>query len=338
MLDRLKLEEREYQVLDERAAKARASQGRLAWEEPCAFRTDFQRDRDRILHSKSFRRLMHKTQVFLAPEGDHYRTRLTHTLEVSQVSRTVARSLNYNEDLTEAIALGHDLGHTPFGHNGERVLDRIHPGGFRHNEQSLRIVDRLEETPKRTGLNLTAEVRDGILHHSGPGMPFTLEGQIVRICDRIAYINHDIDDALRSSVLRQEDLPEEDLRILGYTHTERINNLIVDLIRASEGMDAVQLSEPCREALDHLRRFMFRNVYQSPRVKKVEDMNKVDAVVRELYMHYLECPEELPALYREVLAEDGPAVAAKDYVSGMTDRYALSLYRELFIPAGFGEY
>ena len=206
-------------------------------------------------------------RIFLAPEGDHYRTRLTHTLEVAQVSRTIARILNYNEDLTEAIALGHDLGHTPFGHNGEAILDRVYPGGFKHREQSLRVVDRLESSAKRRGLNLTTEVRDGILNHSGPNLPFTMEGQIVRFSDRIAYINHDIDDAIRSGVISEKDLPEKNIRVLGRTHSNRINNLIDNLVHASADQDRIQLSPSFQEALDELREFMFRNVYDSARVK-----------------------------------------------------------------------
>ena len=214
MLLREDLERREFEMLSPLAVKSAQSKGRAAEEEKCRMRTEFQRDRDRIIHSKAFRRLMHKTQVFLAPEGDHFRTRLTHTIEVSQIARTIARSLNLNEDLTEAIALGHDLGHTPFGHNGEEVLDEVHPGGFKHNVQSLRVVDVLESTQSRNGMNLTAEVRDGIVNHTGRAMPFTMEGQIVKISDRIAYINHDIDDALRSSVISMEDIPKSSLQLV----------------------------------------------------------------------------------------------------------------------------
>jgi len=331
------IERREYEILDRRAAKAADSKGRRMPEEKCAFRTDFQRDRDRIIHSKSFRRLMHKTQVFLAPEGDHYRTRLTHTLEVAQVSRTIARILNYNEDLTEAIALGHDLGHTPFGHNGEAVLNKIHPGGFRHREQSLRTVDRLEVTSKRVGLNLTAEVRDGILNHSGPNLPFTLEGQIVRISDRIAYINHDIDDAIRSGVITEEDLPKEHIAVLGPTHSERINNLITDLVTASENQDVIRLSEPFWHSLDELRNFMFENVYNNVKVKKEEDLNKVEVVIEQLYRYFQDNPKEMPELYQTIAGEDGIDEAVKDYISGMTDRYAISLYSRLFVPKAWTE-
>ncbi|WP_273227286.1 deoxyguanosinetriphosphate triphosphohydrolase [Mogibacterium timidum] len=338
MLLRQELEEREYELLDARASKALASAGREVTEEKCDFRTDYQRDRDRIIHSKAFRRLMHKTQVFLAPEGDHYRTRLTHTLEVAQVARTIARILNYNEDLTEAIALGHDLGHTPFGHNGEDVLNRIHEGGFRHNEQSLRTVERLECTAKRIGLNLTKEVRDGILNHRGAVIPITLEGQIVKISDRIAYINHDIDDAIRSNVISAADLPAEDLDILGHSHSMRINNLITDLARTSDGEDVIKLSPDYNDALLHLRKYMFNNVYCSELVKKEEDMNKVEVVITALYDYFVQHPAKMPELYREVASEDGTRIAVKDYVAGMTDRYAISLYSELFVPRGWTDF
>ena len=242
MLLRKELEKREFEILSEKAAKSAESKGRLFPEEKCDIRTEFQRDRDRIIHSKAFRRLMHKTQVFLAPEGDHFRTRLTHTIEVSQIARTIARALNLNEDLTEAIALGHDLGHTPFGHNGEEVLNKIHPGGFEHNVQSLRVADVIESTPSRRGMNLTMEVRDGIVNHTGKAMPFTLEGQIVKISDRIAYINHDIDDAIRSGVISAEDLPEEANRVFGKTHRQRINNMVEDVIKNSDGKDCIYQS------------------------------------------------------------------------------------------------
>ncbi len=332
MITRQDIEAREYEILSPLAAKAAESRGRVFPEEQCALRTDYQRDRDRIIHSKAFRRLIHKTQVFLAPEDDHYRTRLTHTLEVAQVSRTVARILQYNEDLTEAIALGHDLGHTPFGHAGETVLNAIHPGGFAHNEQSLRTVDLIEDTSRRRGLNLTYEVRDGILNHRGPGVPFTLEGQIVKICDRIAYVNHDIDDALRSGIISMEDLPEEDIRVLGTTHSDRINNLITDLCRNSEGKTEIALSDEFSRALLSLRSFMFAHVYNSYQVQAVTDKEKVDLIIRSLYRYFLEHPDEIPGIYKEIEKEDGTNVAVKDWISGMTDRYALRLYDRLFVP------
>ena len=330
MLTRKDIETREYETLSPLASKSAESRGRIFDEEQCEFRTDYQRDRDRIVHSKAFRRLIHKTQVFLAPEDDHYRTRLTHTLEVAQVSRTVARVLAYNEDLTEAIALGHDLGHTPFGHYGESVLNKIHPGGFAHNEQSLRTVDLIEETSRRRGLNLTREVRDGILNHRGSGIPFTLEGQIVKICDRIAYINHDIDDAIRGGIICIDDLPADAIGILGRAHSDRINNLIVDLCRSSEGKSSIQQSPEFRTALMDLRAFMFRNVYGSPKVQEVADADKVELVVSSLYKYFLEHPEEVPGVYKIIESEEGINVAVKDWISGMTDRYALSLYSKLF--------
>lgn len=335
MLTREESERREYDFLDERAAKALETRGRIFDEEKCDFRTEFQRDRDRIVHSKAFRRLMHKTQVFLSPEGDHYRTRLTHTLEVSQVSRTIARILKYNEDLTEAIALGHDLGHTPFGHNGEFVLNKLRDKGFHHNEQSLRTVDKLEVTSRRRGLNLTQEVRDGILNHRGSGIPETLEGQIVKISDRIAYINHDIDDAIRSNVISIDDLPSYDLEVLGRTHSDRINNLIVDLCRNSEGHDFVRLSKDFEDALLDLRTYMFQNVYNNAQVLKAADMNKVETVVSSLYEYFNKHSDEMPDLYKEIAIEDGVEEAVKDYISGMTDRYAIHLYSDLFVPRGW---
>lgn len=335
MLYREEQEKREYDILDVRAAKSRESSGRLIDEEKCEFRTDFQRDRDRIVHSKAFRRLMHKTQVFLSPEGDHYRTRLTHTLEVAQVSRTIARILGYNEDLTEAIAYGHDLGHTPFGHNGETVLNKLRENGFRHNEQSLRTVDKLERTSRRRGLNLTGEVRDGILNHRGEIKPLTLEGQIVKISDRIAYINHDIDDALRSNIIVPSDLPAYDIEVLGSTHSDRINNLIIDLCKNSEGKDNISLSTTFSEALLDLRKYMFDNVYNNDKVLKAADMNKVEVVISSLYKYYNDYPAEMPELYRQIAEEDGNEEAVKDYISGMTDRYALKLYSDLFVPKGW---
>ena len=332
MITRTDIEKREYEILSPLAAKAAESKGREYPEEKCQYRTDYQRDRDRIVHSKAFRRLIHKTQVFIAPEDDHYRTRLTHTLEVSQIARTAARILRYNEDLTEAIALGHDLGHTPFGHVGERVLNNIHPGGFAHNVQSLRTVDRIEDTSRRRGLNLTAEVRDGILNHRGSGIPITLEGQIVRICDRIAYVNHDIDDAVRSGIISLSELPEKDIAILGTTHSDRINNLIVDLCRNSEGKDSISLSEQFSESLLDLRSFMFRNVYNSAEVLAVADMEKVDLIIRSLYSYFLEHPDEIPGIYKQIEKEDGTQEAVKDWICGMTDRYAIRLYDKLFVP------
>lgn len=320
------LEKSEYKMLSPLATKSADSKGRLNYEEKCLYRTDFQRDRDRIIHSKAFRRLVHKTQVFISPEGDHYRTRLTHTLEVAQISRTISRILGYNEDLTEAISLGHDLGHTPFGHNGEIFLNEIHPSGFHHNEQSLRVVDRLEKKKENYGLNLTWEVRDGILNHRSRNMPSTLEGQIVRISDKIAYINHDIDDAIRSGVITEKDLPDEDLNILGYTHGDRINNLIEDLVNNSENKRQISLSENFNYALMHLRAFMFKNVYNSEKVKKEEELQRIKEQIEGLYDFFIKNPSELPDMYLSIIKEDGLNIAVKDYIAGMTDRYANKIF------------
>lgn len=326
---REEVEKREYEYLSTYATKSAESRGRNLEEEKCSIRTDFQRDRDRIVHSKSFRRLMHKTQVFLAPEGDHYRTRLTHTIEVSQIARTIARGAGLNEDLAEAIAMGHDLGHTPFGHSGESVLAEIYPGGFRHNIQSLRVVDVLESGSTRRGMNLTQEVRDGILNHTGNTMPITPEGQIVKVSDRIAYINHDIDDAMRSGIITIADLPKESIKILGDTHKKRIDTLVRDMIENTIDKPTAQLSEEKMDAMNELRTFMFKNVYHNSNVKKVEDVNKVRDIVESLYSYYLEnwqlLPKELLAMKDEYSIEE----LVKDHVAGMTDRYAINTYEEI---------
>ncbi|MGI6257363.1 MAG: deoxyguanosinetriphosphate triphosphohydrolase [Anaerovoracaceae bacterium] len=335
MILRTDLEQREYEILSEFACKARESKGRKREEPPCEMRTDFQRDRDRIVHSKAFRRLMHKTQVFLAPEGDHFRTRLTHTLEVSQIARTISRALRLNEDLTEAIALGHDLGHTPFGHNGEIVLNQIYQPGFHHNEQSLRIVDVLEESHGGRGMNLTAEVRDGILHHTGGTLPMTLEGQVVKISDRIAYINHDIDDALRSGVISPDDLPSDCIEFLGQDHRSRINTLVRDLTDTSDGREEIALSEDGAFFMNRMRTFMFENVYHNKAVKKASDLEKVENIIGSLYEYFLANPDELPPEYREMEEMYPVWELAKDHIAGMTDRYAINLYNELFMPRGW---
>lgn len=335
MIGRKELEEREFQVLSPFAAKAAESRGRLTDEPQCALRTDFQRDRDRIIHSKSFRRLMHKTQVFLSPEGDHFRTRLTHTLEVAQIARTIARGLALNEDLTEAIALGHDLGHTPFGHNGEMFLNEKHPGGFKHNVQSLRVVDFLENSGNRKGMNLTAEVRDGILNHTGKQVPFTLEGQIVKLSDRIAYINHDIDDAIRGQIISQEQLPKPCVKRLGEGHRERINTLVLDIIEQSDGKDAITMSPDAFEAMDELRGFMFANVYHSKVVKTDEELDKIRNMIFFLYDYYKANPEKLPWERREMIEKDGLEEVVKDHIAGMTDRFAVSMFNEIFVPRGW---
>ncbi|WP_205664648.1 deoxyguanosinetriphosphate triphosphohydrolase [Ammonifex thiophilus] len=325
-------EEMEEKILSPYACRSRETRGRKTPEEPCAVRTEFQRDRDRIIHSKSFRRLKYKTQVFLIPEGDHYRTRLTHTLEVTQIARTIARALRLNEDLTEAIALGHDLGHTPFGHTGEQALAEVFPG-FKHNEQSLRVVDVLE---KGTGLNLTFEVRDGILNHTGPCLPVTLEGQIVRLADRIAYINHDIDDALRGGVLRQEDLPRDCLEVLGYRHSERINTMVTDVIRESFGKPEIRMSEPVREAMERLRAFLFERVYLGSAAKREE--GKARHVVQYLFHYFVKHPQHLPVEYQRRIEEFGTERVVADYIAGMTDRYAVTQFANLCLPRGFSVY
>lgn len=335
MITREDLEKKEYETLSPLAAKSAESKGRALTEEKCQVRTEFQRDRDRIVHSKSFRRLMHKTQVFLAPEGDHFRTRLTHTLEVSQIARTIARGLALNEDLAEAIALGHDLGHTPFGHSGETILNNLHPGGFKHNIQSLRVVEVLEGSKGRYGMNLTSEVKDGIVNHTGPVRPFTLEGQIVKFSDRIAYINHDIDDAIRSGVIKLNDLPQDCIQILGHTHRARINKLVMDLIINSDGKDVIKMGESCQEHMDKLRNYMFENVYHNEKVKKHEDLHRVETIISSLYDYYLDHPELLPIERQEMIEEYGVAEIVKDHVAGMTDRYALNIYNEIFIPKGW---
>lgn len=330
------IEEREHQILSPFAAKSDESRGRKTPEPPCDIRTEYQRDRDRIIHSKSFRRLMHKTQVFLAPEADHFRTRLTHTIEVSQIARTIARGAGLNEDLTEAIAMGHDLGHTPFGHQGEFTLNRIYSGGFRHNEQSLRVADVLEtSSSQRRGMNLSEEVRDGILNHTGAGLPFTVEGQVVRISDRIAYINHDIDDAIRSGIITAEDLPRESLEVLGRTHKERIDTLVRDMIEHTWNRPQAGLSEERLRVMNDLRGFMFRNVYHNPKVRRDEDIQKIETIMNSLFDYYMENPEELPEDLLQLRDSAGEEELVKDYIAGMTDRYAIHVYEELFIAKGW---
>lgn len=330
MIVRENLEKREFEILTSYATKSAESRGRLTDEEKCSIRTDFQRDRDRIIHSKAFRRLMHKTQVFISPEGDHFRTRLTHTIEVSQIARTIARGTGLNEDLAEAIAMGHDLGHTPFGHSGEAVLDKIYSKGFKHNVQSLRVVDVLESASSaRRGMNLTYEVRDGILNHTGKGVPVTPEGQIVKISDRIAYINHDIDDALRSGIIVSSDLPSECIRVLGDTHKKRIDTLVKDMISNSWGKPTAQLSEEKSHAMNELRSYMFKNVYTNSDVKKAEDLIKVENVITSLFEYYLKNPEKLPRELFNMRDEFELEELVKDHIAGMTDRYAVNLFDEL---------
>ena len=295
---------------------------------PCDMRTEFQRDRDRIIHCQSFRRLMNKTQVFLAPAGDHYRTRLTHTLEVTQIARIIARGLQLNEDLTEAIAMGHDLGHTPFGHAGEEVMQVLYSKDFTHYKQSLRVVEKLENDGR--GLNLTWEVRDGILNHTGSCMASTLEGVIVKFADRIAYINHDIDDACRAGILREEDLPCDLREVLGKSHGARINNMVTSVIEASSNCGSIQMEPHMWEATNTLRRFLFENVYTNP-IAKAED-GKAKSLLADLFEHFSKHPEQMPLRYRRNIEEEGVGRCVCDFISGMTDRYAIETYRELFIP------
>ncbi|MCR1839417.1 deoxyguanosinetriphosphate triphosphohydrolase [Murimonas intestini] len=320
---------REEEYFSPFASLSRNSRGRDVFEEQCDIRPVYQRDRDRILHSKAFRRLKHKTQVFLTPQGDHYRTRLTHTLEVSQTARTIARALRMNEDLTEAIALGHDLGHTPFGHSGESALNEVCPLGFTHFEQSLRVVELLEK--KGRGLNLTWEVRDGILNHRTAGSPSTLEGKIVRLSDKIAYINHDIDDAERAGILTEEEIPLEYRRILGYTIRERLNTLIHDIVRNSEGRPDIIMSPHMEKAMQDLRHFMFEHVYKNPKAKSEE--SKAKNMLRELYGYYSRHLDAMPAEYLELIDRgEAEERVVCDYIAGMTDQYSMARFSELFIP------
>ncbi len=333
---REEFEHREHDIFHPSAAFSDSSKGRDVFEEPCDLRTIYQRDRDRILHSKAFRRLKGKTQVFLAPEGDHYRTRLTHTLEVSQNARTIAKALRVNEDLTEAIALGHDLGHTPFGHAGERELNRICSDGFQHQLQSVRVVEIIEKDGK--GLNLTKEVRDGICNHSTSGTPATLEGKIVRLCDKIAYVNSDIDDAVRGRVIRESDLPERCVRVLGSSLRERLNTLIHDIVSNSVGKDDIIMSEEKYEALRELRKYMFDNVYINSCAKAEE--GKAERMIRQLFEYYVGHMEELPEEYTRMVWEKGETVerAVCDYIAGMTDRYAVTTFQKLMVPTTWQVY
>ncbi|MBS7262187.1 MAG: deoxyguanosinetriphosphate triphosphohydrolase [Eubacteriales bacterium] len=310
------------------ASFADQTKGRDIPIEKCPLRTEYMRDRDRILHSKSFRRLKHKTQVFYSPEGDHYRTRLTHTLEVAQISRTIARCLRLNEDLTEAAALGHDLGHTPFGHAGERALRELTDGRFCHNEQSLRVVEKLENNGK--GLNLTWEVRDGIVNHTGNGVAGTPEGRIIKFADRIAYINHDIDDALRAGIIRQEDLPIECVRKLGQTHSERINTMICDIVSTSCTANDIMMSQEIYSSMMELRAFMFEKVYIDSAAKQEE--GKAEEILKSLYAYYMADPKRLPEEPYRACALYGEQTAVCDYLAGMTDRYAVNRFVTLFIP------
>jgi dGTPase len=337
---REELEQRERSQLAPFAAFSDASRGRLRPEAECPFRMAFQHDRDRIIHSKTFRRLKYKTQVFLAPSGDHYRTRLTHTLEVAQIARTIARALNLNEDLTEAVALGHDLGHTPFGHAGEAVLNRLHPGGFNHFKQSLRVIDCLEKEGR--GLNLTFEVRDGIVKHSKGKGPIlsqkpelsavTLEGRVVRLADIIAYVNHDLDDAIRAKTIRAAEIPATCRRVLGESHPQRINTMVTDIIEESRREPGqLKISDPVHEALVELRSFLFARVYESPAV--YSDFLKARRLLEEIYGYFVEHPADLEGKYYPGYREEFSFTDnLRDFIASMTDRYAFSLYEKLFLP------
>lgn len=313
------------------AAFSEKTKGRAREEEACPMRTEYQRDRDRIIYSKAFRRLKNKTQVFFSPEGDHYMTRLTHTLDVAQVARSICRVLDLNEDLAEAIALGHDLGHTPFGHTGERILNRLNPKGFRHNEQSLRVVDVLENDG--AGLNLTYEVRDGIVEHKKSGNPHTLEGKVVSLSDRIAYLNHDIDDAVRAGIFTEKDLPREAVEVLGGTSRERINNMIFSILRHSGGKDDVGMEEEYRAATECLRKFLFDRVYDDLAAKKEEA--RAGEMISAMYCHYKSDVDALPGFYRSLLDRYDADTVVSDYISSMTDRYAVYSFEEIYVPKNF---
>lgn len=332
---REEMEQREMELLSPYAAHSRDSRGRDRYEEECDIRTVYQRDRDRILHCKSFRRLKDKTQVFLAPQGDHYRNRLTHTLEVSQTARTIAKALRLNDDLVEAIALGHDLGHTPFGHAGERALDRVCPLGFAHYRQSIRVVECLEKNGE--GLNLTWEVRDGILNHRTSGSPHTLEGQIVRLCDKISYIHHDMDDAQRAGVITEDDIPITLRLLLGENTKERLNTFIHDIVDNSRGKDAISMSPEIEEGLRDLRNIMFQNVYLNPVAKEEEE--KAENLVEALYGYYSTKPDQMSEEYKRLL-RDGEEMnrVVCDYISGMTDQYSMEKFRDIFVPKGWSVY
>ena len=321
--------EREKNVLSQYAFLTANSKGREKPCVPCPNRTEFQRDRDRILHSKSFRRLMHKTQVFFFPQDEHFRTRMTHTLEVTQIARIIARALRLNEDLCEASALGHDLGHTPFGHSGEKAMQMLYSPDFTHYKQSLRVVEMLEKDGK--GLNLTYEVKDAILNHSGDNEASTLEGRIVNLADRIAYINHDIDDAIRGGILSIDDIPKDLIKTLGKGHGERINNMVSSVIAASTEQNYIRMTDEIGQATLELRRFLFENVYHNKIAKSEE--NKAMEMIKILYEYYVKHPNEMPGIYSLNLEKEGVERCVCDFVSSMTDRYAIDLFRELYVPA-----
>lgn len=334
MLIRENMELLERTYLSPFATLSQNSRGRDREEPQCDIRPVFQRDRDRILHCKSFRRLKHKTQVFLTPRGDHYRTRLTHTLEVSQNARTIAKALRLNEDLVEAIALGHDLGHTPFGHAGERALDRVSPLGFEHNRQSVRIVERLER--KGQGLNLTFEVRDGILNHQTEGMPHTLEGKVVRLSDKISYIHHDMDDAVRAGILTEDDVPKEIRDVIGSTPSERLDHFVHDIVTNSMGRNDICMSEPIGNAMQAMRQFMTERVYRNPVAKSEE--GKAEALMETLYEYFMKHVDEMPEEFIHLLSEgEHREQIVCDYVGSMTDRFAVALYEDIYIPRSWAK-
>lgn len=313
------------------ATQSKNTRGRQREEAPCAMRTDFQRDRDRLIYCKAFRRLKNKTQVFFSPEGDHYITRLTHTLDVAQIARSIARALSLNEDLAEAIALGHDLGHTPFGHSGERILNKLSPTGFEHNVQSLRVVDVLEKDG--LGLNLTFEVRDGILNHKKSGKPATLEGKCVSLADRIAYINHDLNDAVRAGILSMDDVPEEIIGVLGKTSKERINTAITSIYKNSYGVNDVKMDLSIEKASEKLRSFMFERVYLTDSAKGEEE--KAERMLSAMYSHFMSRPEDLPQTYISLIEKYPREQVVCDYISSMTDRYAVYMFNNIFVPKGW---
>ena len=333
MLPREKREKLEHLMYSEYAKFSDESKGRLVPEEECDIRTCFQRDTDRIIHSKAFRRLKHKTQVFLQPEGDHYRTRLTHTLEVARIARTIARGLELNEDLTEAIALGHDLGHTPFGHAGERALAEIMAdiGGFKHYDQSLRVVDRVEKEGR--GLNLTEEVRNGIVRHTVDPPADTLEGRIVKLADRVAYINHDVDDAVRAGILAEDDIPEEIVCALGDKYSERINTIVKNVIDTSFGKNEITVDPYMSFIIESFHNFMYQSVYKNMRAKSEE--SKVFGIINGIYQYYIHHPDKLTDEFVLIANEEGIERAVCDYISGMTDKYCMDKYSEIFIPASW---
>ncbi len=327
---REKTEQNERLILSEFACLSESSKGRVRFEEKCPLRTDFQRDRDRIIHCRSFRRLKHKTQVFLSPELDHYRTRLTHTLEVSQIARTIARALRLNEDLTEAIALGHDLGHTPFGHAGERAINSLYEGGFTHFEQSARVCEKLEKNG--TGLNLTFEVLNGIRCHTRGDWADTLEGRVVRYADRIAYINHDIDDAVRGGIISYKDIPKEICDNLGNSKSARITTLVGSIVENSK--NNIVMDEQISKYYDMLHKFLFEAVYKNPKAKSEE--TKVLGIIEGLFKYFLQNPEKMGEEFKVILETEGKERAVADYVAGMTDHYAMTVYSDIYIPKSWG--